>query len=97
VIGGVLVGLVFAAVISQFAAPDPDGLESVAEETGFIESGNEHALADSIFADYATSGISNESLSLAIAGIVGTLVTLAVAFGILTAFRDKRSVDAAPV
>lgn len=97
VIGGVLVALVFAAVISQFAAPDPDGLESVAEETGFIESGTDHALADSIFADYATSGISNESLSLAIAGIVGTLVTLAVAFGIFTAFRDKRPVDPAPV
>ncbi len=97
VIGGVLVALVFAAVISQFAAPDPDGLESVAEETGFIESGTDHTLADSIFADYATSGISNESLSLAIAGIVGTLVTLAVAFGIFTAFRDKRPVDPAPV
>lgn len=96
-IGGVLVALVFAAVISQFAAPDPDGLESVAEETGFTESGTDHALADSIFADYATSGISNESLSLAIAGIVGTLVTLAVAFGIFTAFRDKRPVDPAPV
>ena len=97
VIGGVLVALVFAAVISQYAAPDPDGLESVAEETGFVESGTDHALADSIFADYATSGISNESLSLAIAGIVGTLVTLAVAFGIFTAFRDKRPVDPAPV
>jgi cobalt/nickel transport system permease protein len=97
VIGGVLVAVVFAAVISQFAAPDPDGLESVAEETGFVESGTDHALADSIFADYATSGISNESLSLAIAGIVGTLVTLAVAFGIFTAFRDKHPVDPAPV
>ncbi|HEY6634391.1 MAG TPA: energy-coupling factor ABC transporter permease [Acidimicrobiia bacterium] len=97
VIGGVLVALVFAAVISQFAASDPDGLESVAEETGFIESGTDHALADSIFADYATSGISNETLSLAIAGIVGTLVTLAVAFGIFTAFRDKSPRDPAPV
>jgi cobalt/nickel transport system permease protein len=89
VLGGCLVALVFAAVVSQFAAPDPDGLESVAEETGFLESGTDHTLADTMFADYATTGISNEALSLAIAGIVGTLVTLAVAFGIFTAFRDK--------
>lgn len=97
VIGGTLVALVFAAVLSQFAAPDPDGLERVAEDTGFIDSATEHSLADSIFADYATSGISNETLSLAIAGIVGTLVTLAVAFGIFYALRERRRGDPAPV
>ena len=97
VIGGTLVALVFAAVLSQLAAPDPDGLERVAEDTGFIDSATEHSLADSIFADYATSGISNETLSLAIAGIVGTLVTLAVAFGIFYALRERRRGDPAPV
>jgi cobalt/nickel transport system permease protein len=97
VIGGTLVALVFAAVLSQFAAPDADGLERVAEDTGFIDSATEHSLADSIFADYATSGISNETLSLAIAGIVGTLVTLAVAFGIFYALRERRRGDPAPV
>jgi cobalt/nickel transport system permease protein len=97
VIGGTLVALVFAAVLSQFAAPDPDGLERVAEDTGFIDSATEHSLADSIFSDYATSGISNETLSLAIAGIVGTLVTLAVAFGIFYALRERRRGDPAPV
>lgn len=97
VIGGTLVALVFAAVVSQFAAPDPDGLERVAEDTGFIDSATDHSLADSIFADYATSGISNEALSLAIAGIVGTLVTLAVAYGIFYAMRERRSGDPTPV
>jgi cobalt/nickel transport system permease protein len=97
VIGGCLVALVFAAVISQFAADDPDGLERVAEETGFIDTAADHSLADSIFADYATTGISNESLSLAIAGIVGTLVTLAVAYGIFYAIRERRRGDPAPV
>lgn len=97
VIGGTLVALVFAAVISQFAASDPDGLERVAEDTGFIDTATDHSLADSIFADYAMSGISNETLSLAIAGIVGTLVTLAVAFGIFYAMRDRRRGDPAPV
>lgn len=97
VIGGVLVALVFAAVVSQFAVDNPDGLEAVAEETGFIDSGAEHTFADSVFAEYATTGISNESLSLAIAGVVGTLVTLAVAYGIFRAVREKRGRDPTPV
>jgi len=96
-IAALMVSLVFAAIVSQFAIDDPDGLERVAEDTGFAESGSEHALADSIFADYATSGVGNEPLSLAIAGAVGTLVTLAVASGIFIGVRERRSRDPATV
>ena len=96
-IGGVLVSLMFAAVISQFAVDEPDGLERVAEDSGFLGSASDHALDDSVFADYATTGISNETLSLAVAGIVGTLVTLAVAAGIFLAIRERRGRDPAAV
>ena len=97
VIGGVLVALVFAAVVSQFAVDDPDGLERVAENTGFIDSARDHSLGDFIFADYATAGISNEALSLAIAGIVGTVVTLLVAYGLFVAVRETSDRDTASV
>ena len=90
VIGGVLVALLFAVVVSQFAVGDPDGLERVAEDTGFIESAEDHAFSDSIFADYATAGVGNETLSLAIAGASGVVITLAVGFGIFYAVRDRR-------
>ncbi|CAN5868164.1 energy-coupling factor ABC transporter permease [soil metagenome] len=89
VIAGLLVALLFAVVVSQFAAPDPDGLERVAENTGFAESAQEHALGGGIFADYATAGIGNETLSLAIAGIVGVVITLAVMTGLFMAVRDR--------
>jgi hypothetical protein len=46
-------------------------------------------LADSLFADYATTGVANVSLSLAIAGIAGTVTTLLVAWGIVLAVKDK--------
>jgi cobalt/nickel transport system permease protein len=95
VIGGLIATLFFAAVVSQFAFEDPDGLESVAGSEGFINSAEDHALADWVFADYATSGIANETLSLAIAGIVGTLITLLVAWGIVLAVREKPSRTAA--
>lgn len=96
-IGGLLVAMVFATVISQLAVDNPDGLERVAENTGFGAVATEHAFADSLFADYATAGISNESLSLAIAGVVGTVVTLAVAAGMLLALRERRRGQPTPV
>ncbi len=89
-IGGVLVAVFFAAVVSQFAASDPDGLEKVAEDEGFIASARDHDFGDSVFADYATRGIDNEELSLAIAGITGVVLTLAVVGGIAGATRQFR-------
>ena len=89
-IGGVIVAFVMAMVVSQFAAPDPDGLERVAEETGFAESAEDHALAGSVFADYATVGIENERASLAVAGAAGTAVTLLVGLGLASVVRTGR-------
>ncbi len=92
VIGGLAVTLLVATVVSQFAVDNPDGLESVAEDTGFISSAGEHSLGDSIFADYATTGINNEALSLAVAGTAGVLITLAVGSGLFRAIRPREKV-----
>ena len=89
-IGGIIAAFVMAMVVSQFAAPDPDGLERVAEDTGFIEAAEEHPLAGSIFADYATAGIDNEQVSLAVAGAAGTAVALLVGLGLASAARRSR-------
>ncbi len=89
-IAGLLAALFFGAVVSQFAVDSPDGLESVAIDTGIAESEEEHALGGSIFADYATSGLDNESLSLAIAGVTGTLIALAVGWGVFYAVRERK-------
>jgi cobalt/nickel transport system permease protein len=89
-IGAIVVTLLFAAVVSQFAAPDPDGLERVARDTGIAESETDHALADTVFADYATEGLGDETMSLAVAGVAGVAVTLLVGLGIAVAVRDRR-------
>jgi cobalt/nickel transport system permease protein len=89
VIAAGLVALVLATVVSQFAASDPDGLERVAEDQGFIASAQDHALASGPFADYATQGLGNETLSLAIAGAVGVVITILVGLGIVYAVRDR--------
>ncbi len=87
VIAGGLVTLTIASVVSQFAADGPDGLERVAIDQGFADRGGEHLLGAAPFAGYATQGISNEALSLTVAGVVGTILTLLVGYGLLTASR----------
>lgn len=89
VVGAGVVTVLVAAGLSQFAAPDPDGLEAVAEEQGFAEQADEHALSSSLFADYATSGVADERVSLALAGLAGVAVTLAVGSGLVLAARGR--------
>lgn len=85
VIGALLAIGVVAGVVSQFAFDSPDGLEKVAADQGFLEQGADHSLAGSPFADYGTQGIGNENVSLAVAGLFGAALTLAVGYGLLTA------------
>ena len=86
-IGGVLLAVFLAVVVSQFAFDDPDGLEKVAADEGFADRALDHAAADGPFADYATRGIGNERLSLAVAGSAGVAITLLVGYGIARTSR----------
>ena len=90
VLAGVVASLIVAVGVAQFAVDNPDGLERVAEDTGFSEVAEDHALGSSIFADYATAGVGDETVSLAIAGAAGTLLTLALGTGLLLLVRDRR-------
>jgi cobalt/nickel transport system permease protein len=93
VLVGLVVALLVAVGVAQFAVDDPDGLERVAEDTGFADSAREHAFESSLFADYATTGVANEAVSLAIAGAAGTLLTLAVGGGLFLAIHGRRRSD----
>lgn len=90
-LGGLITAMFFAVVVSQFAGSSPDGLERVAIDQGFAESGSDHAFSSSVFADYATSGIGNENLSLAVAGVCGVVLTLVVGIGLFSASRRPRT------
>lgn len=94
-IGGALTAAFFAAVVSQFAFDSPDGLEKVAADTGFLDSARDHAFGSGLFADYATSGIGNQKISLAVAGLTGVTLSALVGYGLLRAVREARSGTAA--
>lgn len=88
-----LAALLIAGVGSYYASAHPDGLNYVAEQTGFIDSEKESATADGFFAGYSTRGIDNERLSGGVAGVVGSLTTLLVGGGLFWLIRGRRRTD----
>jgi cobalt/nickel transport protein len=90
---GVLVALVLAGFVSLYASSSPDGLESVllygctTDEAGSVDGGEcvlqgsgEHEVGGA-FADYGMSFLDNEFLGASLAGILGVILTLAIATG----------------
>lgn len=88
-LSGLVVCLLVAAGISFYASSNPDGLEYVAGELGFIETAQDPVTAESPLADYGTAGVQDERLSVGIAGLVGVLVTGVIAFALMWAVRGR--------
>jgi cobalt/nickel transport protein len=88
-----LVSLLVAGVASYYASAHPDGLEYVAEQTGFLGSAEDPATADSPLADYRTDGIDDARLSGGVAGVVGVVVMLVLSTGLFWAVRRREPAD----
>lgn len=83
------VGLATAA--SPFASSRPDGLQRVAGDKGFLDTGTVHAVQEnSPIAGYAFPGIGDQRLAKGVAGFAGTLGIFAVGVGIAWALRRSR-------
>jgi cobalt/nickel transport protein len=92
VIIGLLVALLLAGVVSFYASSSPDGLNRVAQDHGFSKTQKQHG-ADSPLAGYRTEGIDDGRLSGGLAGVVGSVVVLAVAGGLAYAVRRRDVAD----
>lgn len=88
-----LASLLVAGVASYYASSHPDGLEYVAEQTGFIDSAEDSATADSPLADYQTSGVDDARLSGGLAGVVGVVVMLVLSTGLFWLVRRREPAD----
>ena len=80
---GLLVTVVIAVAVSQLASSQPDGLEYVASQEGFAEVAEDHTLAESPLADYG----GESRTTLALAGLVGVLVTLGLGYAIFSVIK----------
>ncbi|MGN9778710.1 PDGLE domain-containing protein [Micromonospora sp. H33] len=100
-VGGLLVALLLAGVVSNFASSHPDGLDSSLREgctfdaEDNITGGNcpaqqekEHEIGGPL-ADYGIAGIDNEFLSTGLSGVLGVLLTFAVAGGAFWLVRRR--------
>ncbi|MEW2376014.1 PDGLE domain-containing protein [Micromonospora sp. NPDC047812] len=109
VVGGLLVALLLAGVVSNFASSHPDGLDSSLREGCTFDADDnvtggscpaqrerEHEVGGPL-ADYGVAGVDNEFLSTGLSGVVGVLLTFAVAGGAfwLVRRRGPRDGDAA--
>jgi cobalt/nickel transport protein len=99
---GLLVALLLAGVVSNFASGSPDGLDATAREgctfgadgeitggTCMLQQEREHQLADGPLADYGIRGIDNPYLSTGLAGVAGVLLTFAVGGGLFWLVRRR--------
>ncbi len=76
------ISIILAFFLSPFASSSPDGLERVAEDKGFIHKAEEKVVLNSPIPDYSIPAVKNEILSTSLSGLIGTIITLSVSFGI---------------
>jgi hypothetical protein len=80
------IGLATAA--SPFASASPDGLERVAADKAFLDSGRlANVQEQAPVADYAVPGVGDARVATALAGFAGTLVVFALGWGVATVVR----------
>ncbi|CAN2223508.1 cobalt transport protein CbiN [Candidatus Nanopelagicaceae bacterium] len=88
-ISGFVASLFLAGVVSFYASSNPDGLEKVAGDIGFIETAKDHTYADGALADYGVKGIENDRLSTGAAGVIGVIATGVISTGLFMMVRRK--------
>jgi hypothetical protein len=85
-----IVGLALAVIVALFsplATSQPDGLERVAEDQGFID--RAQGAPYEIIADYLFPGIENEAIATVLAGIVGTGIMFGLVYGVAWLLRRR--------
>jgi PDGLE domain len=81
-----VIGVVVAAAF--LASGDPDGLERVAEDTGFIDAGRDGPL--SIIADYVFPGMDGPAATI-LAGVIGVAIIFALVWLVGKALARRRT------
>jgi hypothetical protein len=88
---GLALAVGLGTAVSPFASSDPDGLERVADDKGFLGDGRLHSIQDdSPIPDYAFPGIDDARVATGVAGLVGTLGVFAIGFGVAWLLRRPR-------
>lgn len=85
-VAGLIIALALA-VASPLASANPDGLEKVAGQMGFLGSAREPLI--NLLPGYALPGVSNQTAATILAAILGTLIVFFVALAVAYTRRHK--------
>jgi hypothetical protein len=88
VIGALGIIAIVVVAAAFFASGNPDGLERVAEDSGFIDAGRDNPF--SIIGDYVFPGMDGP-MATVVAGLIGVVVVLAVVWLIGALLARRRS------
>jgi cobalt/nickel transport system permease protein len=83
-----LVAALALAVAAPLASTNPDGLEWVAEQRGFLDLAQEAPYE--VIPDYLLPGIPNEALATVLAGIIGAMLVFVVALAVAYSRRKRQ-------
>ncbi len=92
--GWIVAGLALALLVvllAPYASASPDGLERVASLNGFIGTAVDSPYQ--LLPDYSIPGLGNTGLSTILAGMIGTLLVAAVAFGLAWIVRRTKNMQ----
>jgi hypothetical protein len=74
---------------SYFASADPDGLERVAEDEGFLDVAQDHPW--SVIPDYVFPGLDDGPMATIVAGLIGVALVFLVVWGVGSLLARRRS------
>ncbi len=75
---GIAIAALVVVILAPLASPDPDGLERVAADTGFIERATN--FWGGILNGYAIPGIDDPRVSTILSGLLGVAIVVAIVF-----------------
>jgi cobalt/nickel transport system permease protein len=85
-VAGLLVALALA-IASPWASANPDGLQKVASEQGFLQAARGPLFK--LIPNYNLPGVSNQTLATILAAVIGTLIVFVVALSVAYARRHR--------
>jgi hypothetical protein len=77
---GLGIAVLVVVILAPLASPDPDGLERVAEDKGFL--GQAEDALYSILPDYTIPGIDDPTVTTILAGLIGLAIVFGVMWGV---------------
>ena len=87
-VAGVVIVALVVVVFAPLASRDPDGLERVAADQGFIDRASN--FFSGILAGYGIPGISDPTVSTIVSGLIGVAIVLVIMFALGRVLARRR-------